>query len=483
MNWSIGSKIWMGFGTALLLLLVIGGVSYRSLDGLILATRAEAAKNRILVELNDLVASIADAELGERGFIITGTDRFLEPYTRAVSDIDRELLEIRTLTREDLVQQQRIATIETLVADRMAAIKALVNQRRNGDFAAAQKSVLADEGWQLFETIRERVAEMQTHEREALVQIENDAEASALRAESTILFGSLGSFAVLVVVAVFLVRGITVPVRASVAVLSSASTQLSATSEEHQRTVAEQSAAINETTATAAELSASQRQVILTVTSVAQTGESALAATHTGQQALLNTLQGLAEIKAKTETTAQRIVALSEKSQQVGRIIVTIKDIAEQTNLLALNAAIEAARAGDQGKGFAVVASEVRKLAERTKKSTDDITQLVEAMQNSTNAAVLATEGTLRTVDDGNRQAIDAQAVFENIAHQVSETADAIKQIQVSCQQQDSATEQISVAMNQINAGMKQTVAAVDQTVQSAVGLNDTATRLKRLVG
>ena len=58
-----------------------------------------------------------------------------------------------------------------------------------------------------------------------------------------------------------------------------------------------------------------------------------------------------------------------------------------------------------------------------------------------------------------------------------------VKQIHVSCQQQDSATEQIAVAMNQINAGMKQTVAAVEQTVASAVGLNDTAGRLKRLVG
>ncbi len=263
MNWSIGNKIWAGFGTALLLLLVIGGLSYRSLDGLIV------------------------------------------------------------------------------------------------------------------------LAEMATHESATLVQREAAADASGRQAESTILFGSFVSFAVLLVVAYLIIRGITVPVRASVATLSSASTQLSASSEEHQRSVAEQSAAVNETTATAAELSASQRQVIRTVASVAQTGESTLAATHTGQQSLVNTLQGLAQIKAKTEATAQRIVALSEKSQQVGLVIVTIKDIAEQTNLLALNAAIEAARAGEQGKGFAVVASEVRKLAERTKKSTGDITQLVEAMQNS----------------------------------------------------------------------------------------------------
>jgi methyl-accepting chemotaxis protein len=73
--------------------------------------------------------------------------------------------------------------------------------------------------------------------------------------------------------------------------------------------------------------------------------------------------------------------------------------------------------------------------------------------------------------------------VFANISQQVSDTSDAIKQIHVSCQQQDGATGQIATAMNQINGGMKQTVAAVEQTVASSSGLKETAQRLKRLVG
>ena len=264
--------------------------------------------------------------------------------------------------------------------------------------------------------------------------------------------------------------------------MTSAATELSAASEEQRRSAAQQSAAVNETTATAAELSASQKQVIQTAVAVAHSGDQAVAAIESGQGSITDALRGLMEIKKKTEATSQRILALSDKSQQVGKIVVTIKDIADQINLLALNAAIEAARAGEQGKGFAVVAAEVRKLAERTKKSTDDITQLVGDMQNATTQAVLATEETLRSADAGNNMAVNAGAVFDNIARLVGETADAIKQIHVSCQQQDGATGQIAVAMAQINTGMKQTVAAVEQTVASATGLKDTASQLQDLV-
>ena len=115
-------------------------------------------------------------------------------------------------------------------------------------------------------------------------------------------------------------------------------------------------------------------------------------------------------------------------------------------------------------------------------RSTDEITQLVHDMQNSTSQAVMATEETRRAAEAGNVMAAKAGDVFENISRLVGETADAIKQIHVSCQQQDRATGQIAAAMDQINAGMKQTVAAVEQTVASATGLKETAAQLQEMV-
>ncbi|MEI7843170.1 MAG: methyl-accepting chemotaxis protein [Gallionellaceae bacterium] len=201
-----------------------------------------------------------------------------------------------------------------------------------------------------------------------------------------------------------------------------------------------------------------------------------------GERAASDTAVEMSKIADAVNLSSVSITQLGEESKQISDIVKTIKEIADQTNLLALNAAIEAARAGEQGRGFAVVADEVRKLAERTSKSTVEITSMIEKIQSETNDAVAGMqEGTAR-VKGGVEMAEQAGRSMADIRAGAQKVLSSVNEITTALSEQSSAGGQVAQGVEQIAQMADENATAVNEIAVTAERLAHLADSLTEAV-
>jgi len=186
-----------------------------------------------------------------------------------------------------------------------------------------------------------------------------------------------------------------------------------------------------------------------------------------------------ADISKKAMLTANEtnltINQLGEASKEIGNVIKVISSIAQQTNLLALNATIEAARAGDAGKGFAVVANEVKELAKQTAKATDEITNKIGAIQESSKGAITAIAAISKIIEQINNISITIAAAVEEQTATTNEVSRVV-------QESNKAVEGIAETIKEVAGSAKASEAGAAQTLEASRGLSQLALDLKELV-
>jgi len=158
----------------------------------------------------------------------------------------------------------------------------------------------------------------------------------------------------------------------------------------------------------------------------------------------------MGRIAESVESAAASINQLGAESKQISEIVNVIKEIADQTNLLALNAAIEAARAGEQGRGFAVVADEVRKLAERTSKSTLEISNMIGKIQSETGGAVAGMQEGTERVKSGVQMTRDAGESMSQIRDGSAQVIRSVNEITLALDEQSRASSLLAQGVEQI---------------------------------
>jgi methyl-accepting chemotaxis protein len=261
--------------------------------------------------------------------------------------------------------------------------------------------------------------------------------------------------------------------------LASSADQMSANAQQVSRSTDEQSNA-------ASSMSAAVEQMTVSMSHVSDNAANAERATtdshnHSNQGALVinEAVAEIAKIATAVSNSSNMIADLERRSVEIQGIASVINDIADQTNLLALNAAIEAARAGEQGRGFAVVADEVRKLAERTAKSTREITGMLSVIQECTRAAVSSMNEGVALVANGTNLANQAGNSIIQISASASRVVSEVNDISAALREQRAASEDIARSVEQIAQMAEENSAASHETASAAKSLSDLAIVLK----
>ncbi len=214
----------------------------------------------------------------------------------------------------------------------------------------------------------------------------------------------------------------------------------------------------------AEELSSSTVNIIESVQVGITEVQEAKAKVLEGNSGLQVSIRQVSSVANNLSGVAENLNELKTASQSITNIVSIIVDIAEQTNLLALNAAIEAARAGEAGRGFAVVADEVRKLAEKTGTSTQEISAMVGSIQNNVQGGVVDTvhQG-IDEVETSSESITKVGENFEEVVRQMESAANAVEPILVIIEQQSEAISNITATVTNVSIASEENKIIVDE--------------------
>lgn len=231
---------------------------------------------------------------------------------------------------------------------------------------------------------------------------------------------------------------------------TSASEQISRMTQNSTEGHEQQLIQFNELTTSITEMNTGIEQVAKRSEEMFKLTENTSSLTHIGEKFIDHVVGQMKLIQNSVSKASNSINSLRDRSNEISQIIGIITDVAEQTNLLALNAAIEAARAGEHGKGFAVVAEEVRKLAEESKRSASQITDMINHIQAETNESVQMMAEENRQVMQGLKETDDANEAFKSISRAMIDVSIKVEEVSAAVQNMIMVSKQILNAVTMV---------------------------------
>ncbi|HEY1725342.1 MAG TPA: CHASE3 domain-containing protein [Steroidobacteraceae bacterium] len=213
MKWNVGTKISAAFALTLGIFLVVGIVSYRSVvqqaEDSYWVTRTHEVQTGVAL----VFSSLQDAETGGRGYVITGLDRYLAPYTSGSAQVEESRKRLLQLVADNPKQAARVEALRPLIAEKLAELQETIDVRRARDFTAAQTIVLSDRGKRTMDAVRQIVQDMDLEEQNLLAARAAATQAAVHNTQWTIIIGTLAALIIAGIAGLNLTRSIAVPLK------------------------------------------------------------------------------------------------------------------------------------------------------------------------------------------------------------------------------------------------------------------------------
>jgi methyl-accepting chemotaxis protein len=480
-SWTFGRKIAAGFAIAVVGLTAVAITGYRSAKSLIANDELVAHTQLVRRQIAELALQLVNAETGQRGFVITGKEDFLQPYTAALASLDSTYTELRRLTADNPVQQQRLDQLRPQLDGKLAELKLVIEQRRGAPDQAVA-TIAAGAGKQHMDAARRILKDMDDEESRLLVERSREADAATATTTAVILWGSFGAVLLTIGAGWLIASSLGKQVGGTVRDMQASATELQAAANQQASGASEQATAMTEIATTINELLATSRQIADSAQRVARIASETASTARVGAATVVKGNDAVASVRRQVDLIVTHMLELGKKSQQVGGVLDLVSELSEQTNILAINATIEAAGAGESGRRFGVVADEIRKLADRVGASTKEIRGIIEDVRGAVNTTVMATEAGSKAVDAGAGQVAEMATSFTQIAGLVATTTDAAREIELSTKQQATAVEQVNLAIKNVAQATRETEASATQTLQTSVQLTTLSGALLQIV-
>ena len=266
-------------------------------------------------------------------------------------------------------------------------------------------------------------------------------------------------------------------IRSSAGYVADSAAQLSSMSEQVAVSAQRQAESTSSAAATLEELTVSINHVADNAHDASDQANQAGSLARRGNDDVGDAAQRILAVNHSVEATAGEMATLTREVQEIGNIVTVIRDVADQTNLLALNAAIEAARAGEAGRGFAVVADEVRKLAERTTVSAQEITRMVSAIQQNAGQVVGSMAQSRQSVDGVSASAGRTTEIMQQVQLSADAVLQAISNINGALTEQRGASQELAKGMETVAQMAEENSATVEELATTSgqlMGLSQT---------